>query len=65
LSSAVVVADVLAALTNVLDNVDTKVLTPLLKAMGMDIGGADVTALGVDPITGLGLPQCGLPSLAS
>jgi uncharacterized membrane protein len=65
LSSAGVVGGVLTALANVLDNVDKNVLSPLLKAMGLDIGGADVTALGIDTTTGLGLPQCGLPGLAS
>jgi uncharacterized membrane protein len=58
-----VVSGVLSALTNVLGDVDEKVLSPLLKALGMDIGGADLTALGVDAF-GLGLPACGLPALA-
>lgn len=58
-----VVSGVLAALSNVLGDVDTGVLTPMLKALGMDIGGADLTALGVDAF-GMGLPSCGLPALA-
>lgn len=64
LSSAGVVGAVLTALTGVLGNLDANILTPLLKAMGMDIGGADVTALGADSF-GLGLPACGLPGLAA
>ena len=57
-------SNVLTALRTVLTNLDTNVLTPLLKALGMDIGGADITALGADAF-GLGLPSCGLPSLAA
>ena len=33
------------ALPALLGNVDTTILTPLLTALGLDIGGADVTAL--------------------
>jgi hypothetical protein len=39
------------ALHPVIGNVDGNVLTPLLTAMGVDIGGADVTALGLNCAT--------------
>ncbi len=57
-----------SAVTNLVDtiigDIDESILTPLLASLGLDVGGADVTALGYDPNTGLGLPQCGLPTLA-
>ena len=52
------------ALDTMVGDLDSLVLTPLFKALGISIGGADVTALGIDPF-GTGLPQCGLPALAS
>lgn len=59
---------VVTAVTNLVDtligDIDELVVTPLLNALGLDIGSAEVTALGRDPVTGLGLPQCGLPTLA-
>jgi uncharacterized membrane protein len=59
---------VTSAVTNLVDgiigDIDENILTPLLASLGLDIGGADVTALGYDATTGLGLPQCGLPTLA-
>jgi uncharacterized membrane protein len=64
LGESAVVTGVLNALRTVLTNLDNNVLTPLLKTLGMDIGGADVTALGADAF-GLGLPSCGLPGLAA
>lgn len=63
LSSTDVLNAVLSALRTTIGDVDSRVLTPLLTALGMDIGGADVTALGTDPSSGLGLPQCGVPAL--
>jgi hypothetical protein len=60
-------SSVLTAVNNlvstIIGDVDQNILTPLLSSLGMDIGGADITALGRDPVTGLGLPQCGLPTL--
>lgn len=56
------------AVTNLADgiigDIDEFILTPMFSALGLDVGGADVTALGYDAISGLGLPQCGLPTLA-
>ena len=49
-----IVTAVLAALTPVLANVDNQVVTPLLQALGLDVGSADVTALGL---------ACAVPSL--
>ena len=51
-----VVSTVLAALPGVLGNVDNLVLTPLLKALGTDLGSADVTALSL---------QCDSPVLSA
>jgi len=45
LTSGSIVSAVLGALPALLGNVDSTVLTPLLTALGLDIGGADVTAL--------------------
>lgn len=42
------VAAILNALHPVIGDVDNNVLTPLLTAMGLDVGGADVTALGLN-----------------
>ena len=57
-----------SAVVNLVDtligDIDELVVTPLLNSLGLDMGAADVTALGYDPVTGLGLPQCGLPTLA-
>jgi uncharacterized membrane protein len=64
LNAGSILNGVLGALDTMVGDLDTLVVTPLLKALGMDIGGADVTALGIDPVTGIGLPQCGLPALA-
>lgn len=58
---------VTATVTNLVDtligDIDELIVTPLITALGLDIGAADVTALGRDPVTGVGLPQCGLPTL--
>jgi uncharacterized membrane protein len=64
LSSGGVLTAVLSSLDTIVGDLDNLVLTPLFKALGIDIGGADVTALGADAF-GLGLPSCGLPGLAS
>jgi uncharacterized membrane protein len=64
LSSDGVLAAVLSMLDNVVGALDANVLTPLFMALGIDIGGADVTALGADAF-GTGLPQCGRPGLAA
>jgi uncharacterized membrane protein len=45
LTSAGIVSAVVAALPALLGSVDSTVLTPLLTALGIDVGGADVTAL--------------------
>ena len=50
-----IVTAVLAALPAVVGNVDNLVLTPLLQALGLDIGSADVTA---DAL------QCATPALS-
>ncbi len=54
-----IVTAVLNALRTVLGDVDNNVITPLLKDLGLDIGGADVTALAdaFKPAT------CGQPGL--
>lgn len=64
LSSGGVLSAVLSTLDTVVGDLDANVLTPLFKALGIDIGGADVTALGADAF-GTGLPQCGRPGLAA
>lgn len=51
-----VVSAVTGALPNVLGNVDNLVITPLLKALGTDLGSADVTALAL---------QCDTPVLSA
>lgn len=45
LTSAGIVSNVLSSLRTVIGDVDTNVLTPLLSSLGLDVGGADVTAL--------------------
>lgn len=45
LTSGSIVSAVVGALPGLLGGVDTNVLTPLLTALGVDVGGADVTAL--------------------
>lgn len=65
LSAGTVLDAVIAALDTMVGDIDSLVLTPLFKALGITIGGADVTALGIDPFTGGSLPQCGVPALAS
>jgi uncharacterized membrane protein len=45
LTSGGIVSAVLAALPGLLGAADTSVLTPLLTALGLDVGSADVTAL--------------------
>lgn len=52
-----VVEAVLAILPELIGDVDEEVLTPLIAALGLDIGGADVTAL-------LDALRCDLPALA-
>ena len=64
LSESTVVNAVVALVDTIIGDIDELILTPLLAALGLDVGGADVTALGYDPATGLALPQCGLPTLA-
>lgn len=63
LTTGQILTAVLSALDAIVGNLDSLVITPLFKALGITIGGADVTALGVDTF-GLGLPSCGLPGLA-
>jgi uncharacterized membrane protein len=53
---ATLVTAVTAALAPVLANVDNLVMTPLLQALGLDIGSADVTALAL---------QCNTPTLSA
>lgn len=65
LNAGTVLNAVLAALDTMVGDLDSLVLTPLFKALGITIGGADVTALGRNPVTGDALPQCGLPALAA
>lgn len=65
LSQSSVLSAVNSLVTQVIGDVDQNIVTPLLSSLGLDVGGADVTALGYDPATGLGLPQCGLPTLAA
>ena len=64
LGDSAVVNAVVGLLDDIIGDVDEFILTPLLASLGLDVGGADVTALGYDPATGLGLPACGLPTLA-
>lgn len=64
LSSATVLSNVLASLDTMVGDLDSLVVTPLMQALGLDVGGADVTALGEDAF-GLPLPSCGLPGLAA
>jgi uncharacterized membrane protein len=64
LSAGTITNAVTGLVDTVIGDVDEFILTPLLSALGRDVGGTDVTALGRDPVTGLGLPQCGLPALA-
>jgi len=52
---ASIVSTVLSAITPVLTNVDNSVMTPLLQALGLDIGSADVTAESL---------QCNTPTLS-
>ncbi|HUQ63131.1 MAG TPA: hypothetical protein VM121_05220 [Acidimicrobiales bacterium] len=58
-TSGQIVTAVINALHTVIGDVDNSVLTPLLKDLGLDIGGADVTAL-ADAYKPL---QCGQPGL--
>ncbi len=57
LSQPTIVAGVLGALPGLLGGVDNNVVTPLLTALGLDVGSADVTAL-KDAL------QCSVPGLA-
>ena len=57
LSQPTLVAGVLGALPGLLGGVDNNVVTPLLTALGLDVGSADVTALR-DAL------QCSVPGLA-
>jgi uncharacterized membrane protein len=63
LGESTVLNAVVDLLDTIIGDVDEFILTPLLSSLGLDVGGADVTALGYDPVTGMGLPQCGLPTL--
>jgi hypothetical protein len=65
LNTGQILNGVLSSLDTMVGDLDSLVVSPILKTLGIDIGGADITALGMDPVTGLGLPQCGLPALAS
>lgn len=56
--TAVLNGSLMAALPAVIGNVDGSVLTPLLRSMGLEIGGADVTAL-------KDFLNCGVPTLVS
>jgi uncharacterized membrane protein len=62
LSAGTVLSGVLSSLDTMVGHLDANLLTPLFQALGLDIGGADVTALGEDGF-GLPLPACGLPTL--
>ncbi len=64
LSQSTVVNAVVGLVDTIIGDIDELILTPLLSSLGLDVGGADVTALGYDAATGIGLPQCGLPTLA-
>ncbi|HEX2048392.1 MAG TPA: pilus assembly protein TadG-related protein [Acidimicrobiales bacterium] len=64
LGESTVLNAVVGLLDDIIGDVDEFILTPLLSSLGLDVGGADVTALGYDAATGIGLPQCGLPTLA-
>src|SRR5205085_3660351 len=57
LSSGGIVSAVLGLLPGLLGAADTNVVTPLLTALGLDVGSADVTAL-KDAL------QCSVPGLA-
>lgn len=61
LTQAGIVAAVLSSLHTVIGNVDTNVLTPLLSSLGLDVGGADVTALA----DAFNPSLCGQPRLIS
>lgn len=50
-----IVTAVVSALSPVITNVDNTIMTPLLQALGLDIGSADVTALAL---------QCDTPTLS-
>jgi uncharacterized membrane protein len=56
LNQAQLVASIINSLKPILGGVDTNILTPLLTALGLDVGSADVTALG-DEL------KCGTPGL--
>jgi uncharacterized membrane protein len=62
LSADAILGAVLSSLDTMVGDLDTRLLTPLFQALGLDVGGADVTALGEDGF-GLPLPACGLPAL--
>ncbi len=47
-TTAQIVSAIMSALHSVIGNVDANVLAPLLTALGLDIGGADVTALALN-----------------
>lgn len=64
LNAGTVTSAVVSVVDTLIGDIDELILAPLLTALGLDIGAADVTALGRDPVSGLGLPQCGLPTLA-
>ena len=64
LGSGAVTSAVVALVDTIIGDIDESILTPLLSALGLDVGGADVTAMGYDPSTGRALPACGLPTLA-
>lgn len=58
-TTAQIVTAVVSALHTVLGDVDNLVMTPLLKDLGLDIGGADVTALA----DAFKTASCGQPGL--
>ncbi len=64
LGESTVVNAVVGLVDTIIGDIDELILTPLLSSLGLNVGGADVTALGYDPATGMALPQCGLPTLA-
>jgi len=59
LTSGNLVNSVLDALHTLIGNVDTAILTPLLTALGLDVGSADVTA----PASDFNAASCGQPRL--
>jgi uncharacterized membrane protein len=61
LTQASIVAAVLSSLHTVIGNIDNSILTPLLSSLGLDIGGADVTALA----DAFNPSSCGQPRLIS